>query len=740
MSVLKKLGAPAPFKNLVNGIQSVINTQGDDLGNGKMVADMLGLENLKEDALNKFVSHVDDVKETLKAEIQNANLGFEAFDDTPEGRRLLDNALEAGAIAMIASGNPAAYAEHAYRSKPSAPANGVLVDSMSLTNGQDYRERVALEAFDDRELREHLPYSVAFNVFGQRQDDFCEALYPTTVVTPDQAGIDVTVSRMLVFEEVRHSAAGTPSDFKKRNLLDAAVDYTILSDEHTRLVPWRNPDNSNASYFVASTLVAPSFITVAGVDVETAPLAMNKQVDLLGISANPALLGAGVIDNTDAIDARIQLDAIYLQANAGDPGVRFPTSSLPRNTFVKTVEGNYKEMELRFDSEDIVIDGNTVAVDGSTVSEFALIASGGYTVRLSVSLSGKAQVEFGNVKVWASSIEVAGITDDTGADVSLTAGNGATIKAALEAMSIVGYDLHVNRNNLNRRSRGHLLDTTWETSRYTIPLGSPLSVPSPASSTRDQIDLKTLVTAARIRNSNNAITNLFETRDNLKAYISGPRPASGRIPDVGGMGRFLIQPFFEERTIDLLEGMNSVKSSDRAADVSATLVNLLRDISYRMYRDSYYQAAVDAMNGVPGQAPTLFVGTDQVLARHLMVSGDTRTFGQVFDSAVLKVSLDKRMRDTIVMSFIRPDQTGPDPLTFGTHAWIPELTSSLMVNRNGATIKEAMVQPRTLHINNLPILAVVHVENLSAALGEKTGTPALDAALNNTNLNGINYP
>jgi hypothetical protein len=139
---------------------------------------------------------------------------------------------------------------------------------------------------------------------------------------------------------------------------------------------------------------------------------------------------------------------------------------------------------------------------------------------------------------------------------------------------------------------------------------------------------------------------------------------------------------------------------------------------YRMYQQSRYQAALDAYTGDPSQRPILIVGTDQILSRHLMVAGDTRTFGTVFDSHRLVVSQDERMYGKVVLTFARSDVSGPDPLSFGTHAWIPELTSSVMVNRNGATIKEAMVQPRTLHVNNLPVMAVLTFTNLDVVLSE----------------------
>ncbi len=742
MSVLKNRikGSAPTLGSLVQDLRTHISNQGGDFASADQTNNLISMESLGDAQRASVETHFEDITSQLQGMI--TSLGLEAFDDkTPEGKRRLNIALEAGAIAAMAAGNPRAYAEAAYGNKAKAADGVVLVDVVShgAAGAMDYRSQPSLEAFDDRELKEHLPYSIAFNALASRQDDFSEAFYPTTVVTPDQAGLDVSVSRMLVFNEVRHALTGKVADFQKKNLIDAAVDSSILADQSTRLVPHKAADNSNQDKFVPATAVAAYSISVAGVSIPTAPLLMGKEVDLLGLSQYQPLIGAGIIDHTDSVDAKVVLEALYLLPEAGEAAVKFTTARLPRSAFVKSVEGNYREMNLQFSTRDLVIDANTKSVDGAAVDAFSAITAGNYRVFLGVDVNGVLNVETGNVRVGAFNVVVSRIVNNSGADIALDTGAGATIKTALEAMSFIGYDLNANRTNANRRTRGLQLDTTIETERYTIPLGAPISVPSPATSNRDAADLKALITAARIRNSNNAVTALLNYADTLEAYVKGPR-LDGPVPQVQGMGRFLVQPWFERHTLDLEQSINSIKSHEKAADISAVLVNAIRDIAYRAYRDSKYQAALDAVSGGTGETPILVVGTDQVLVRHLIVSGDTRTFGTTFEKAVVKSTLDRRMRNKIVLTFVREKSDGPDPLSFGTHAWIPELTSSIMVSRNGGTIKEAMVQPRTLHVNNLPILAVIDVLNLTKVLADKIDTPVTQTAIDNPYLPGIVFP
>ncbi len=754
MALKLKARQTAPLNQLAQNLASVIRTNGEDFVSGSATKNLVSMESIDNHSANALNNTFENVRNVLKQQLGSIkglgrSFGLEAdADATPEEQAVaaqrLDTALDAGAMAAMAAGDPESYARAAYQGQAQAEPGVSVIDSQAGDSAasMDYRGEVAMEAFNDKELREHLPFSIIFNIFASRQDDFSEMFFPTTVVSPDQAGLDITVARMQVFNEVRHAANGNKVNFGKRNLIDAAVDYTVLADEHTRLVPVVQSDNSNADKFVAASVVAPFTQRVGNYDVPTAPLKLNQEIDLIGISQYQPLVGAGVIDHSDDVDTRIVLDNLYLAVGAGK-GVEFPVSRLARSGFTKTVEGNSRLMGLQFTSTDLVIDKNTKAVDGSSITEFDGIVSGSYTVRLSLNVSGELNVEFGNVKVWAASVSVQSIQDANGNVIPTGAGAGLAIVNDLATLAVVGYTLRVNRTNANKRTRGHLLDAVYETSRYSIPLGSPLSITSPVTSDggRDAADQKMLIAAARMRNSNNAVTAIFDIADQLREAVKGPALPAGEVSGVGGLGRFLIDPFFEEHDLDLVTSINSVKSQDRAMDVSATLVNAVRDIAYRMYQYTKIQPAIDALTGVAGEAPILLVGTDQVLIRHLLVNGDTRTFGTVFDKAVVKSSTDRRVYGKIIISMSRPNADGPDPLTFGTHGWMSELIATMPVSRNGATTKEATVQPRTLHLNNMPVLAIITVKGLTAALVDKTATPALAiAGVSNVYLDGLKYP
>lgn len=718
MSFLKFKGsAGSPLNNVVSALRQTIAAQGTDVASREITGQLVSMESLDEGQFAELDRRAKDMSREIKDAFAALRPSMEDGETGEDGEEdLTETQLQAGAIAAMAAGNPAEYAEVAMRSQ-AAGDNVVDIGSSGAAGVVDTRDTPSLESFDERELAKFLPYSIVFNVKAAVQDSFSEMWYPTTVVPPEQGGLDITVRRTLVHNAIQHSNTGKVTDWNRKNLVDAAMDHKILADESTSLIPVVLANGGNADKFIDAALVAPTVRRISNIDVPTAPLAINVELNLLGLSQHPGLIGAGIIDHTDAIDNSIGLENIYIQLADGE-AVKFSTARLARSHFVKSVEGANREMNLNFKTADLVLDKDTLTTAGVAPTLLAAITAAKVTVRLAVNLNGDFDTQLGNGRVYSSPVTVDSIINEDGTEISLVSGAGAPIVASLKDAKVVAYDLKAARTNSNRRTRGLLLDTNDRTFRFHIPLGAPISAPSPAGSNRDARDLEMLINAVRVRNTNNAVTRLLNYAETLKSYAKAVK-RQDTIPEVEGVGRFLIKPFFEEKEIDLEQEINSIRDMDRAQDINAILVNAIRDVSYRMYRDTGYQPALNA--AVTGsQQPKLLIGTDVVLQRHLMVVGDSRTFGIAFPEYQIESSFDFRMKDLIIIGLTRMGQSeGIDPLTFGVHAWIPELASSMMVQRDGGTYPEAMVQPRNLHINHLPAMAVIKVKGLDKVLTNK---------------------
>lgn len=709
------------------------------------VGHMLSIESLSDHDFQHFEAGLKQVEQTIR---DSFDVSVESFEDPTiacpqrrrsEAERLYNLGLESAAMVGLASADTKAYAAAAMNLDVTAPRNGRLVTPLAdgPHGSMGYSTTISTESYDNTILDKFIKHSLAVNLYAARQDSFGEAFYPTVLISPEQGGADLTVRRHRVYNGYRHQVSGREADFGFRNLHSAIVDPTILADESTRLVPYRDPSISSPEFLLSEDEFGTKTVKVGDTDVPTAPYKFGVVVDMLGASAFAPLLGSGVLDHTDGIAGRASLTSVYLSGgDATKPVIGFNTKGLHRSSFVGAIEGRENQMTLNFQFDDIIIDQNTKAIDGSTVA--ALAGVGTNTVYARAMFTGYLDVQFGNMELNASKVTVTRVVDANGNEMNLTTGAGKTAKDAVEALSFTGCDVLAYRTNQNRRTPGKRLDVEVIRERYAVLVGPPISVQKPATVDAEAVEMEALISATRQRNSNNAITQLLNYADLLKSVVRGP--TKGKVPNIAGMGVLLVKPFYEELVLDMKQSMNSIKSRERAEDVSATLVQALRDASYRAYLYSEIQAALDGQNPAGNEQPTLLIGTDPILVRHLMVQGDTRTFGTQFQNARVVVSQDERVRHHIFLTFTRDKNLDQlDALRFGSHLWMPELVSEIPVYRDGGTHKEAMVQTRNLHVNHLPVLVKIKVTNMPTALVDKTLQPAIATDISSSWLPGINF-
>lgn len=575
------------------------------------------------------------------------------------------------------------------------------------------RFKPALEAFDEKENQNAVVYSVAYNMSAARQDEFGETFFPTVIVTPDQVGFSVSIRIHNVMSEVRRSVDGDLNAFNKRNIIQAVIDPTIFNSDNTAVVPVYSTES--AKYFVPTNLIATSLASVGEEEVTTAALAVGKQFSLIGISQTEATLATGLMDNTDALDSAITLKSIYLKVGTADV-FKFNTSRLPFAVWNRAPQGNYRQLSLNFTSKTLRITAATTTVAGAAGATVTPAILGEYQVSFGVSLFGNINQELGDTEVNAGVVSVQAIIDADGVAIDLTGTVALAIIAALGNMQVIGYDLEAQRVNTNRRQRGQLLDTTFYNQIYAVPLRSPLTILRPTNITdeTDAADLGALITATHIRTSNEAVKTLLEAAQMLSEQTD-PRNDFQQAPAILGVARDLVTPVYKFKSLDLRSVIQSLESTDRFENIQQALVNVIRDYVYNAYRDSGYQAAANALAGGVAVPPTVIIGTDPVIARYLLVTGDTRLLGDTFNVKVVS-TLNNTMIGKLFVTFgdFSSGKEGvPNPMHFGNMAWKPEMTLVLPILRNGAYTKELTVQPSFLHIVNLPILLEFEILGIS---------------------------
>lgn len=714
-----------PLDSLLAGIQGAVNVQGIGFATKDVARAAMSLESIDlglQQELNESVGELNTALESIYATHQSA------FAQPGADGKIISSLSVAQKSAGIAAGIISADVQGFLRAPLNRQPAAMENQAFLMPTGGDFlagRIAPALEAYDERENKNVVVYSVAYNMQAARQDEFGETFFPTVVVTPDQFGITASIRLVQVYNEIRRAISGDPTNFGKRNIIQAVIDPTILKNDTTKVVPVVR--NEALNHFVAAALVAPYNVVIDGnVSVSTAPLKIGSKLSLLGISQTDALLETGIMDTTDALDAAITLAKLYITVQSGDGATKevlsFNTGRLPTATFAPAPQGNYRLMQLNFTNDALLVGPSTKKNNGAASTLLAASIGAGYSVRLSVNVGGSVNLETAETQTFAGEVTVASVTDSNGNVLDITTGQGKTIADLFLNAAVVGYDLDSHRTNSNRRQRGQLLDTTFYNQIYAVPLRAPMSIPRPLTTgdANDSSDLAALITATHIRTSNAAVEELFKTDAMLAEFVSA-KDSIANAPTILGVARFLVTPFYEVADFNVGDNVDSLRSTERAEDIQATLVNKVREMVYRMYTASGYKAAADALAGGVSQTPTVIIGTDPTIARYLMVNGDFRTIGPDFNVKVVS-TLNQTMKGKIFMTFgdFSSGKDGmPNPMHFGNMAWKPELTLVLPIHRNGANSKELTVTPSFLHITNLPILARINVSGIEDIISSK---------------------
>ena len=664
----------------------------------------LGLESMNDGMIGQLNTALQTMEQRTATMV--AGLGIEGISTQQQSSMV---------AAAIASADLRTFAGRGLSMESIEGAKGVVG---SAVMSDAFANRLpAMEAYDESNNRDSVVYTVAYNFLAAKQNDFGEAFYPTHVVSNDNVGVTVSLRLIQVYDDIKRNVNGALARFNRKNIVKALIDSTILKNEMTRVVPVVRP--ASLANFVDPALVPAAAVVLEGESINTAPLKVGVEMDIIGLSQTDTLLAAGIMDRTDGLDRSINLQNVYIQVGADV--LSYNVSNLATSNFLAQPQENYKRHALNFNSHSLVVNKSKKRADNTNLVELADVVIEDLILQLKINMTGTVNIEEGGLVVYGNSVKIEKAFDANGVELALTHAKVAPLVTKFDTAVIFGYTLKAYRNNLNKRQRGQLLDTTYQNQTWTLPLRSPVSVirPPNADSQTDSGDLASLVAATFVRTSNEAVTTLLETAALLKEFVDSRVPTS-LAPDLFGVARELVEPTYIGETLDVNAVINSVSSHEKAADIQAVLAQKIRDIGSRLYRDSGFQAVVETkVAGIDGE-PTIIVGTDPMTARYLMVDGDTRLTGPTFNYKVVTTS-DERMQGKLVIALGYPDQTEGtlNPIHFGYMLWSPEATIVIPQARGDQISKELTVMPRFRHITNVPVMGMVEVKNIPDVVSKK---------------------
>lgn len=103
-----------------------------------------------------------------------------------------------------------------------------------------------------------------------------------------------------------------------------------------------------------------------------------------------------------------------------------------------------------------------------------------------------------------------------------------------------------------------------------------------------------MISTTRIRTTNSAVDKIEEVASMLKKFKADNTDDVVN-PQHFGIGSWYVRPAFQEFDMDLRDFVDSQSSHARAEDISAAVVNKLRDMAYDLFLESEYGVALDHM-------------------------------------------------------------------------------------------------------------------------------------------------
>lgn len=641
--------------------------------------------------------------------------------DRPDGRLNIPVAtLEARAhgaftAALMASDSKGAAVQNQTLQAPPSTAYGATSIVAHATGNEFHNQRTiyTAEAFQNYNLQDSRIFSALFNYSIVDFDDFTRTIWRPVTISPDTSFVELLINVLSVFDGAEHNIDGRSRNWNRHNLVRAIADHTILTTDLTQAIPSKN--TSNAGLFM--TKIQDKVITQANKSVTTAPLlAGAADMDYIALCMPEWLTKNGALDQRDNLDPGVRLSKLYIAL--ADDVLEFNVDSMAGTEFNGAVQDDRQKETLNWTTASLRVDKFSKNADNTPLTNLASVVTGELVLSIRVNVHAEINLETGDLSFTTTDPVVRWLKDKDGTVIAQADARYAAIAAALKGHTETGFELKAFRSNAARRQRGQLINIRRFAEFVTVPWRDPIAAERPAhgSSEQDTSDLTALMSATRIRITNEGITAFLDAEAVLsRTSVTAEDYDSTAIPASLGAGRHYVLPYYKHSVLDMLEIVQNLKSGEKERDMQAAMVAVIRNELAVGYVESQYKAASDALSGGTAPKPKVACVTDPVTARYLIEPGELRTLVD-FELVVVPV-LDFRMKGKIKLVFISDDGgTDVNYLNFGYLFWSPEHVMVANMTRTAGFNRETQVQPRYRHYVACPVMISFDVLHIAEAL------------------------
>lgn len=670
----------------------------------------LSMEGMDAVSSRTFDTATDNLDAIITSVVQEAGLFADETDELSQYAAVASaNAAAYGAL--LATDPQAILEQHVVPAVSNSGSHRVIGD---IGGGLTTRE-VAVEAYDDKNMDKMIEYSATYNLFAPNPGQFVSANFPVITIDPSQTGLHVSADLLYVQTDAIRKTSGDITEFNRRSLTRATIDPSILQPDVTRIIPVVRTESLDK--FADPTNLPARTIVYNETPIETAPLLFGKRMDLIALSQDDRLVTRGIMGLEDQLDVDIQLTAMYVKI--GDDVIKLPTKGITTSRFVGSRQEATTGMNLNFTSDHILINADTTDVSDSALVTLAAIAGNDLKVRIRLGASGSADIDSGTTVVHANEIEVARVYDSANEELDLTAAPALAIANLIAGAEFLGYELYATRSNTDLRQRGHIIGNHTYVEEYFVGLGSPITAIRPVNTSRDDTDLRGLIAASHIRMTGEAVNTLVETAEILAQLTT---TGINDFPDVLGIGRLYVRPTFLAEYVDVAAQVTTQNSHSTIRDVSSLLINVVKDTTARMFIESGMVAAKSVLNPIGNVKTTVVVSTSSYIASYLSSPASQSILEDKLFKYIIVHDANAQLHGKIYLTFHHIDETrntAPNPLSFGCMAYMPDVVFNLNITRNGSHNRELCVHPRHKAIVLSPVMGLIHVRNITNALGKQ---------------------
>lgn len=473
---------------------------------------------------------------------------------------------------------------------------GTIVDAESLTN------------VDPSVSAAYTLTANTLNI-GVKSDAVIDGFFRALPIDAREVNINLEVANLYTQKAmVINKVNGGFDKHEGRKPVISNINSFFDENHGNRLYPNASAEDASDKLVVA----AKTTISYNGDDdYETAPVAFNKETNILSISQSSASLANKVLNENNTIEANVSIEEIWFAVKDGTTGdadmtklIKFDTSIMPNNSFHGTYNGDVQDIQLSFEGTLVISTATKNALGNTTLTALADLGQNNAVIKFD--MAGKGNINTGRLRANLNDFSLSELLDGDNSEIT----SGTDYDKAVDVIGNlvpVGYTVKAFQSLAGKNIGG--LKVTSETVKfnYGVSFGEALEVSNNKPVQNNAIGLDTeLITSLSGLSSYSNRTKGYRVLKDFTRYLAAITKDGVISPSTKSISQEVVKTAYHTGTIDL-DSINTMTVKDRTDEVKEKIIGELTTAVETLNKKSGFKRAVEIMNG-PNAQPTVTIG------------------------------------------------------------------------------------------------------------------------------------